>query len=268
MIPLDRLIQNWPGTDKLAEQVSATASVEHSSNNERNLEKANTLKAVTQTEDLSTRDMGLDPVSDPRQSTSSSEVNGPSKVSDDPILDEILLEAIGKRSDTEKARALSIHSDIVKVWEHILKNGLPKEEREQVSKKYLVPENCTKIEPPRLNPEVKGSLTEPIITRDNRMIEKQNKVTVCLAALSAILNDLIKGKSQDTVEMITTLSDVCRVLVDLQRDESLTRRLIILTNLNASLKGTLNATDTDEWLFGNSFDETLKAAKTLERTAK
>ncbi|XP_074110238.1 uncharacterized protein LOC141534654 [Cotesia typhae] len=68
--------------------------------------------------------------------------------------------------------------------------------------------------------------------------------------------------------MVAVLSDTARVLVDLQRDESLTRRLIITANINPALKETLNSTSMDEWLFGKNLEESLKTAKLIERSSK
>lgn len=48
----------------------------------------------------------------------------------------------------------------------------------------------------------------------------------------------------------------------------MTRKTLILTNLNASMKDTLNATLTNEWLFGNQLEDNLKTAKSLEKSSK
>ncbi|CAD6233742.1 GSCOCG00012294001-RA-CDS [Cotesia congregata] len=155
-----------------------------------------------------------------------------------------MLEAIGKRIDEEKKTSPAIHNDIFVRWKGILKEGLPTEERELLFKKYPTPENCLILEPQKLNAQIKASLLEPLINKDKRLIEKQRKVCVCLSALGSVLSDLLKGNTPETTNLVATLSDTARVLVDLQRDESLTRRLIISANINPALKETLNATKT------------------------
>lgn len=167
----------------------------------------------------------------------------------DPILNEKILVAIGKRLDPEKQLSSAIHNDIVLRWQDILKNGLPKEERIEIFKRHPMPENCVPFEAPKLNAEIKASLMDPLITRDGRIAEKQQEVAICLAGLGKLLAKLLKRQTtdttRDTLAMISVLSDISRILVDLQRDETMTRRLIITANLNTTIKQTLNATSTD-----------------------
>ncbi|EZA50551.1 hypothetical protein X777_10902 [Ooceraea biroi] len=131
-------------------------------------------------------------------------------------LDPEVLEAIDKRLDDNTSKGPPIHDDIFVRWNDIFKEGLPKEEITDLFKKYAIPENC-------------------------------GLVAVCLAALGSLLTKLAEKEDIDRVSLITTLSDTTRLLIDLQRDETLTRRLIILSNLNPSLKATLNATTADEF---------------------
>lgn len=57
-------------------------------------------------------------------------------------------------------------------WEDIIKRGLPKEERKTFLKKLRPPKNCTAVEPPKINLEVKSALDSAIIKRDERIVEK------------------------------------------------------------------------------------------------
>lgn len=99
----------------------------------------------------------------------------------------------------------------------------------------------------RLNLEVKASLQEPVnSSRDSRLVFKQEKVAICLAILRTFLSDLLKGQTVDKLLLLKKFSDMRRLLVDLQRKETLTRKALILPNLNASVKETLKATIVDE----------------------
>ncbi|XP_043470997.1 uncharacterized protein LOC122504132 [Leptopilina heterotoma] len=179
-----------------------------------------------------------------------------------------ILEAIGKRLDADNPRAPAIHNDIVVRWEEILQKGLPEEERKTLYKKYLTPENCVFIEPPKLNAEIKATLTDPIINRDKKIFDKQKKLSVCLSAIGAMISSLLSDKNIDPISHLTNLSDIGRILIGVQHDETATRRLIISSNLNPSLKETLNATSADEWLFGKNLADALKTAKSLEKSSK
>ena len=92
------------------------------------------------------------------------------------------------------------------------------------------------MEPAKLNAEVKAFLLEPFITKDKRVVEKQREVSLCLAALEPLILNLLKGMVPDSMSLLMTLSNISRVLVDLQWEESKTRRLIILAHLKVELQ--------------------------------
>ncbi len=179
-----------------------------------------------------------------------------------------MLQAIGKRLELDRKLGPPIHADIVARWDDIIKEGLSKEDRKNLFEKYPIPKNCTQYEPPGLNKEVKASLPDSILNRDKRIADKQERVSICLAALGSTLSDLSINETFERIDLIRVLSDVARVLVDLQRDETITRRLILITNLNPALKESLTATKPDKWLFGNNLTEALKVAKSLEKSSK
>lgn len=71
------------------------------------------------------------------------------------------------------------------------------------------PENCPIINPPKLNPEVKASLQRPVMSRDSRLVYKQEKVSICLAVLGT-LSDLLGGLIVDKLTLLERLSDMGR----------------------------------------------------------
>lgn len=144
------------------------------------------------------------------------------KDDDSPELDEDTLQAIGKRLTSDKVLADPIHKDIEIRWKEIHKDGLPKEERTELFKKYYALKNCSFIQAPLLNKEIVAALHDKpaVKNRDSRLLIKQEKVTVCLSAVSLVLSKAIKKHPIDNLEMIKALSDGCRILVDLQCDDS------------------------------------------------
>lgn len=146
--------------------------------------------------------------------------------------------------------------------------GLPKEQKTATSLKYGIAENCLLINPPKLNPEIEAFLPEAVTSRDDTLVSKQEKVVTCVAALSTILTKLLNGEVVDRLTVLITLSDAGKLLVDLQRDKTLTRHALVLANLNWATQDTLNATTVDERLFGKQLDENIKTARSLERSTK
>ncbi|XP_076236334.1 uncharacterized protein LOC143180473 [Calliopsis andreniformis] len=177
-----------------------------------------------------------------------------------------ILDALGKRLEPDRPLGPSIHKDISIRWIEITTKDLPREEQEMLVKKYPIPENCKEINAPILNPEIKASLPEGAINRDTRMVAKQTKLSSCLAALGAGISGLLNSGGSDHLPMLETLCDVGRLLVDLQREESLTRKSLILPNINISIREALKATTINEYLFGQELEGHIKTAKSLERT--
>ena len=178
-----------------------------------------------------------------------------------------MLEVMGKRLDPERSLASAIHNDLVVRWSEIIKKGLPDEERTSLYKKYPVPENCMDIEPPKLNPEVKASLSESVVTRDSRLVMNQIKTRTCLSALGSALSMLLKN-DVDKLTVLKYLSDAGRLLSDLQRDTSITRKSLVLANVNVSVRQALEATEVGKLMFGEELDSHIKTAKSMERTSK
>ena len=99
------------------------------------------------------------------------------------------------------------------------------------------------------------SLNETSSKRDGRLVQKQNKITAYLALLGSTIVDVINDKklNSDAQKLSTTqallfrkLSEATRLLADLQRDETLTRRSLILATINSSLKEALESSMADE----------------------
>ncbi|XP_071639730.1 uncharacterized protein [Temnothorax longispinosus] len=188
----------------------------------------------------------------PNEATLDNQANVPTEAA----LDKDVLDVIGKRFAEERTLAEPLHSDVVVRWEEILKLGLPTEEQAELLKKYPPPSNCTRIDPPKLNPEVKA-------------FSKQAKISTCLAAVGKGLSTLFRHKGEgENLAVIEALGHTSRLLADLHHDESSIRRTLILANINAAMRETLSSTVIDEWLFGKELSESVKAAKLIETSSK
>ncbi|XP_053999879.1 transposable element Tcb2 transposase [Hylaeus anthracinus] len=91
-----------------------------------------------------------------------------------------ILDIFGKRICEERVFAPPVHKDLVVRYEDVIKEGLSEEIRVEVLKKYPSPNNCTSIDPPKLNPEFKFVVQELVSKRDDRIRKKQEKITVSL----------------------------------------------------------------------------------------
>ena len=178
-------------------------------------------------------------------------------------LSDDILNIIGNRLAEKRVLAPAIHSDFAVRWSEILNLGLPTDEREALIKKYSPPENCTFLDPPKLNPEVDRALNEIARSRDKRIVAKQNKLVACISGIGQSISTLLAGDTLNVVPIIECLSNVSRLMIDTLHDETTIRRSLVLANVNTSLKETLCSTTADDCLFGNKLSEELKAAKLI-----
>lgn len=138
-----------------------------------------------------------------------------------------ILEAIGKRVAEKRILTLAIPKSIAVRLEDIIKKGLPKEKKEKLIKEHAPPKNCILIDLPKLNEEIKVSINETSTKRDNRIVEKQKKITACLALIDSSIIDIIKEdpKTASQITLIKKLSEAARLMANLQRDETMTQKL-------------------------------------------
>lgn len=187
----------------------------------------------------------------------------------EPELSGEVLAAIGKRTFEERTLAPPLHSELVVRCKDVVEHGLPEEEKANLLKKYPPPENCLFLDPPKLNAEIKRIAQPTVISRDDRIVAKQRKITAALSAVAKAQMTLIKdGKDLADLPVIECLSDTCRLLSDIQRDESMIRRSLVMSNINPTLKDAVSQTACSEWLFGEKLDEIVKTAKVFDATAK
>lgn len=95
----------------------------------------------------------------------------------------------------------------------------------------------------------------------NRKRLRLTYVTRLLALLGSSIVEIINNKKMDEkfshiqINLIKKLSETVRLLTDLQRNETLTQRSLILTTISNAQKETLNVTKADEWLFGEKLGD-------------
>lgn len=182
-------------------------------------------------------------------------------------LDVEILKAIGCRYLQDRQLSDPINDQMALRWEDIVKQGLPQEDREKIAKKYATPKNCIFMDAPKLNLDVKNSLAPSICKRDERIVEKQQKLASALSAVGLISNELLKYKPVN-LKFLETASDLGSLITDVQHDEINIRKTLILANLNNAFKETLKDTTADAFLFGKDLEERVKARELIERSSK
>lgn len=178
-----------------------------------------------------------------------------------PDLDPSILAALGEITDDSPDFGEKIHDSLSKIFTPILKKGMPKDNRDKILKEYLIPENCTLLKSPILNPEMLAAIPESGRYRDKKMALSQQQLGQGITAVSRGLNLLLTKDNK--VDAIKFISDGCRVLCDLHLQNTETRKKFITPSLDKSFLQLVQATDRDETLFGNKLSENIKASKAI-----
>ncbi|KAJ3661752.1 hypothetical protein Zmor_006137 [Zophobas morio] len=159
-----------------------------------------------------------------------------------------------------------LHRDVSQIWTSILKNGLEKERREELIVKYPPFSNCPLTEPPKLNPEVKASITKGTSERDARLVNVKQRICAAVSALGSALRIPLSDTTANGTQLIQLTSDAARLMTYIHHEQSQTRRSMPKGVLNKETAETLTESTVDGWLFGTDLTERIKAAKALEKS--
>ncbi|XP_061722981.1 uncharacterized protein LOC133529300 [Cydia pomonella] len=180
-------------------------------------------------------------------------------------LDEDVLNLLGEAPKLDTPLGKGIHKDVACRWQEVLNRGLQKEVKDKLTEEYLIPNNCTLLVPPILNPEAKVALPDALIKRDTSLMLRQKQIALALSALSHAMDIVIKQKSS-APDILKPISDACRILCDSHFTETKMRRNFVISAINTDLKDTLINTERDKFLFGENVSEKLKAAQTVQKS--
>ncbi|KAG7308963.1 hypothetical protein JYU34_006240 [Plutella xylostella] len=185
----------------------------------------------------------------------------------DPEIDTELLEALGVFEDEPLEWGEDIQEAIAKRFERVLLQGLKKDEKADLLKKYLFPKNCPSTKPPMLNPELTNMLQENAKTRDKRLLEKQSQIGKALSALGSAMTSLLK-KNMDKADVVRNLNDAAKILADSHFAETETRRALILPLIDKPLIESFKERRRDSFLFGDKLCELVKNSRGIMRTGQ
>nr|CAH7714150.1 unnamed protein product [Callosobruchus chinensis] len=176
-----------------------------------------------------------------------------------------ILSVLGDETGITKVYGPPIHKHIADRWLQILKSGLVGEKRKELISKYPAPDNS----PPKLNAIVRQAINDSVVKRDERLTYKQTQIGVALSAIGSVISELLEKQEADgdNKSIIERLSDAGRLLSDLHRSESATRRDLASLNLNKEWRDTLSQSISDEWLFGEDLEGRIEQARTIQQSS-
>ncbi|XP_063374965.1 uncharacterized protein LOC134662622, partial [Cydia amplana] len=178
-----------------------------------------------------------------------------------------LIKALGETETEQGEFGVDLQPDIASRFQQILINGLKKETREELLKKYLFPSNVPLAKAPTLNPEVAAMLVETCRLRDKRLYGKQDQLGRALAAVGKALTYLLK-KNPDIAEVMSTLNDAGKLIADSHYAETDTRRSVIIPLVDKSLIESFKDRKRDSFLFGDKLGDLVNTSKGIKKTSQ
>lgn len=181
-------------------------------------------------------------------------------------LDPELIAALGAHTSDTPVYGKNIHDSLSNLWTPILKKGISKEEKDKLFKDYLIPENCKLLQAPTLNPEISAAISEMVRGRDKKHLGYQQQLGCGTAAVNRAMDIMLQSESNPTIiGALKHMSDACRILSDLHHDLTLNRTKLITPSLEKSFINIISDVNRDEFLFGSSLGEKIKASRAIER---
>ncbi|XP_043464483.1 uncharacterized protein LOC122499943 [Leptopilina heterotoma] len=180
-----------------------------------------------------------------------------------------LIDLLGSNPENKNKQQDPLHEEICLRWNVYLKQGLNKEQKEEVMKKYPVFENCQLMMPPKLNAEVQHCMDSKAIRHDQFLEKLQLQVAHALSATGVELNNILKSENQEELKnTCSTLADIGQLLCNIHQAISSSRKYQILPYLNYSSRKLIENSDRDEFLLGSNFAENVKSKEAVHKVAK
>lgn len=216
--------------------------------------------------------LSVEPVASQQDQLPSTSQDGdlvtPSEVSSDQApIDPELLKALGEFTDESVEWGTDINDYLAKRWHIILKEGLKKEDREEFTKKNLVPSNCKLIQAPKLNPEIAAMLSDSSRNRDTRLAHKQSQLGCALTILGKVISNILINKCEQS-ELVRGLSELGRTLADSHYLETETRRSLIIPVIDKTYIDPFKERKRDVFLFGDNLGDFIKSSRGIKKTGQ
>lgn len=159
-----------------------------------------------------------------------------------------------------------VHDLIPKTWSSIFTNGLSKETRLALRKKYPVPQNLLLAKAPTLNVEVRRVIPVTSVRRDEYQVVSQGIVEAAIAAQACLMSELLKPEEQwDAKRIFEIASDAGRLTSQVQHHLSKARRALIMPMLTPSARNALDVSPIDTQLFGEQYLHKMKDAAAADK---
>lgn len=184
-------------------------------------------------------------------------------------LEEDILKVLGEDPSASKEVLIQLHPEIKPRWKKWMSEGLSQEQRNLLLNKYSRSGDLY-TEFPKINLEIVPAMSEIAAKRDQHFVDTQKCVGSAIIVLGAALSMLLENPEEgiDELSLLNYLCDTGKLLTDVFYQQSTARKSFITPLLDKAVKPVLEATKSDQWLYGEKFAEQIKEAKSVERACK
>ncbi|XP_011302155.1 uncharacterized protein [Fopius arisanus] len=183
-------------------------------------------------------------------------------------LDPDLLEVLGADPSKPQELEISLQGELATRWAVWLTKPLEKEALDKLTERYPRTSSKCQFEAPKLNPEILAISTDALIQRDKKFCASQNLAGSALVALGAAVSNLLEHDEIDKLDLLQKLCDAGKLMTQVHRGYSSTRRAFISPSLNKQVRDALEATSPDQQLYGSNLSDKVKEVKTLSKLSQ
>ncbi|EZA52647.1 hypothetical protein X777_08538 [Ooceraea biroi] len=177
-------------------------------------------------------------------------------------LDEETLKILGDEP-LKSQEELKIHIGLANRWNPWLQQGLKKEIRNELLRKYPRVDFCS-LEPPILNQEL-STLNPNILKKDRYFTFTQNLAGSALLALAPVITDLVSRKTAGSRKMLENLWDAAQLLAEIQHSQTIARKAYILPSVSKQIAEQWVKRKVDKYLFGENLGDRIKEIKMINK---
>lgn len=179
-----------------------------------------------------------------------------------------ILKCLGEDPEESKSINIELHKALVPRWTYVLRNGLSKEDRVEILKRYPCPKDVEALKSPILNPEIFQAVSKVSLAKDKYQVLMQDQLASGISALGIIFTKVLLDDSVFAKSLVPELSNTAKILTDLFHTFSIQRRSYLIPQLNPMAMSLARSTEIDKFLFSSTFNEQLRIAKEVEKHSK
>ncbi|XP_011875731.1 PREDICTED: uncharacterized protein LOC105566387 [Vollenhovia emeryi] len=176
-----------------------------------------------------------------------------------------VLDILGADPSKSRGTQFPLQEEPESRWGHWLSTQLGKEELDQLLDQYSRESDKCNFEAPKQNPEIAAMSPEVLVQRDQKFITLQNTVGSALVALGSAISSLLVDEEIDKLELLRRLCDSGKLLTQVHRGLSTTRRAFVSPGLNKQVRDALEGINPDKFLYGSNLSEKVKEVRVMSK---